>query len=1102
MTIRTYLHRRARALACAAAAGAAMLAPMGAARADDIDIYSGHSTSSAANVLFFIDNTSNWAANNQAWNAADVYSTCTVGANAATITECQTNIEAIFYYGVAASSAGGPKRPWESGFSGNKDNQKLYQGQVELRALRYVLNSLVCSGTGQALSVNVGLMLWNTAGTVRSNGDIGGYIRRNVQPLTGTATTAGSSCKTLVDDLTTIDASITTPTFKGPSSADYGSAMFEAFKYFGGWTNPTLAATATAGAPVGAQGYGPIRYSNATSLEDATAFTNASKSTYAGPSSAGGSCGKDYLVVIGNQYPNAEPNSGPARFQGLNYSPTQLPADVSRYADEWAQFMANTDVSAVDGMQSIYTYAMNVYFSQPDSSQTKLLQSMATNGGIGLSSGYLEVGGDLNALVEGFSKILISVSAVNSVFTATTLPVSTTTQGSYLNQLFIGMFRPDAAAAPRWVGNLKQYQLGLDANGDLLVESATGQAALLASTGYFSPLATSLWTTPDVFFANSPSGTPLSSSDAPDGQIVEKGGVAEILRNANLNNSSSRKVYTLPASPTQGVRLSDYPFSSANAAVAGFGFTTDQINWVRGENNIAPDQDGAEYLGSYQGATSVMSLASGSARPSLHGDILHSRPVALNYGNGRVVVFYGSNDGFLRAVDGRQDTSVGGGSELWSFIAPEHYGMLMRLHDDTPALWLPSTDSSGNTAAKVIATSQKKDYAMDGPIGVFAQYNSSGVVAQAMIFVAMRRGGSTVYAFDVSDPAAPRLQWKISPSTPGFASLGQTWSTPRGVVFPPSTGLLDPIVVMGGGYDPSEDTQSSSGVGHGVYVINGRTGALLKVLPTDWSVPGDVTVVDSDGNGQYDRGYVADVRGNLYRIEMTDGNGTFLQPSSWTIVKIAALGGKVFFAPDVIPTRSFVAVLAGTGDREKPLMTSTSDNFFLVKDVRLGQANRGSVLTISDLTRVARVDNTTRQMVDVNTSADNPQGCYLQLATNGEKVVNAPTSVSGATYFGTNRPTPNDGSSCTGSLGEARSYQFPLFCGVPTSTQLEGGGLPPSPVGGLVSITNPDGSTRLVSFIIGSGKSTTKSSLEAWQPHSPIPNKRKRTYWHFENQNR
>ena len=41
-------------------------------------------------------------------------------------------------------------------------------------------------------------------------------------------------------------------------------------------------------------------------------------------------------------------------------------------------------------------------------------------------------------------------------------------------------------------------------------------------------------------------------------------------------------------------------------------------------------------------------------RPSIHGDVVHSRPVAINYGTDaspQVVVFYGGNDGALRGRD-------------------------------------------------------------------------------------------------------------------------------------------------------------------------------------------------------------------------------------------------------------------------------------------------------------------------------------------------------------------------------------------------------------------------------------------------------------------
>ena len=44
------------------------------------------------------------------------------------------------------------------------------------------------------------------------------------------------------------------------------------------------------------------------------------------------------------------------------------------------------------------------------------------------------------------------------MFAAASLPVSANTQGTYLNQVFIGMFRPESSGFQRWVGNLKQYQ--------------------------------------------------------------------------------------------------------------------------------------------------------------------------------------------------------------------------------------------------------------------------------------------------------------------------------------------------------------------------------------------------------------------------------------------------------------------------------------------------------------------------------------------------------------------------------------------------------------------------------------------------------------------
>ena len=60
-------------------------------------------------------------------------------------------------------------------------------------------------------------------------------------------------------------------------------------------------------------------------------------------------------------------------------------------------------------------------------------------------------------IVDALNAIFNEIQAVNSVFAATTLPVSANVQGTHVNQVYVGVFRPDANKAPRWLGNLKMY---------------------------------------------------------------------------------------------------------------------------------------------------------------------------------------------------------------------------------------------------------------------------------------------------------------------------------------------------------------------------------------------------------------------------------------------------------------------------------------------------------------------------------------------------------------------------------------------------------------------------------------------------------------------
>jgi type IV pilus assembly protein PilY1 len=269
---------------------------------------------------------------------------------------------------------------------------------------------------------------------------------------------------------------------------------------------------------------------------------------------------------------------------------------------------------------------------------------------------------------------------------------------------------------------------------------------------------------------------------------------------------------------------------------------------------------------------------------------------------------------------------------------------------------------------------------------------------------------------------------------------------------------------------------------------------VLKTLGTVKSVAAPVAVIDTDYDGYADRAYVVDMGANVYRIdfESASGNGDL---ANWTIVKIAALADgastrKLFYEPDVVLTQRFAALMIGTGNRERPLLATTSDRFYTFFDYRTGKgAPAAGVVFDSSLPPVS---------ANFALNASVP-GCYYALTGGGEKVVTASVSTGGYTYFSTNQPSPPAPGSCSANLGIAKTYRMPLFCGTPDSIQLAGGGLPPSPVIGNVVIDIPaDGtqpaSTRTVPFIIG-GFNTVRSGIGVSRVPVDVDPTRRRVYW-------
>ncbi len=1011
--------------------------PVRQAAAEDIDLFvSGTASSVDPNILVIIDNSANWSAANQRW-------------------------------------PGGVK-----------------QGQSELRALRTVLNE-IRPGDSTSSRVNLGLMMF-TAG---QGSDIdGGYIRFHVRPMTQTnvdrfkeligdpAVSTCSGNNSLTGAPNCIYHNFNNP-FENTANADidYSAALFEAFKYFGGYTDVANAQADRPGAPpsgaVPPHTFGVTRRSGTipsdqTSNEyrkfDSAAYS-ADKASYVSPIGATNSCAKNYIILIGNGFPTSEPTAWDTELLfNVNQPSTQLampqftstsalqtstltgsfcgtgnnagqqktacegaipqatkdanPADTYtcvnprvnitpctgadnalfdvqaaktvitvtatgtfavpatakiRYADEWAKFLASTDVSSAAGQQSIATYTIDVFKDAQDADQTALLNSMARYGG----GKYFQATSE-EAIINALRQILIEIQSVNTVFASASLPINATNRSQNENQVFIGMFRPDGGGRPRWFGNLKRYQIALFSGLGKLADADGNEA--VGPTGFVGPCARSFWTsdTGDYWnFTQSGQSTSFAGlcstagfslfSDKPDGSQVEKGAVAEVLRRGNNPPYTDRNlpnvdpiVTPAPASVnrtmltcqnnnatttfddtlvTCNIGSALHPFSSTTiplpAALRALNIAERDliINFTRGED-ISADQANQN-----QNQCPAGTACTTDPRPDIHGDVAHSRALPVNYGGSTgVVLYYGANDGTFRAVQGSD------GKELWAFIAPEHHPRLKRLRDNEPRIkYPPSTDTS----------QQPKDYFFDGSAGVYQTFDSNNIADKVWVFPSMRRGGRMLYGFDVTTPivtdsTGPRMKWRIGcPNlandigcSTGFTDLGQTWSTPSVARIkgydPDNDATTDnPVIIVGGGYDSCEDndaaaTTCSSPKGNRVYVLDAGTGAIIRtfggggVSPPDGtidrSIAADVTLVDRALEGYAQHAYVVDTGGSLYRIDFVDPSTLATRAeAAWTLTKIAQTTGasrKFLFAPAALPSTGKVFLTVGSGDRERPLI--------------------------------------------------------------------------------------------------------------------------------------------------------------------------------------
>jgi len=514
-------------------------------------------------------------------------------------------------------------------------------------------------------------------------------------------------------------------------------------------------------------------------------------------------------------------------------------------------------------------------------------------------------------------------------------------------------------------------------------------------------------------------------------------------------------------------------------------------------------------------------------RPAIHGDVAHSRPLPVNYGGTTgVVLFYGANDGAFRAVRGSD------GKELWAFYASENHSKLKRLTDNAPSILYTG---QLNPPADAVA----KDYFFDGSAGIFQNADNSKI----WLFPTMRRGGRMVYGFDITTPTTPVLKWRAGCSNPdttdtascttGMTSMGQSWSIPSvALIKGYDTDVNNPLIIMGGGYDSCDDTDispnnatyttnCSARKGNAVFVINANTGAVVKTFATAGSVPSDVTLVDRDFDGFADHAYVSDTLGNFYRIDFVDPATptTTRAATDWKINRIGYTSGggrKFLFAPAVLPSGGKIYVTNTSGDRERPLLSNypyttpiANRAYMLIDDLSVTTNILTNVVTGTavdmDGATMFNATSTDAGCIQGSAESQGKRGWYFDLNNGtGEQGVTSSLIFGGLVFFSSNRAVSTVVGACANDLGEARGYAVNLLtasgavgtealCGGTRSGVFIGGGLPPSPVTGVVPV---DGVP--VTVMIGGIQRTggASSAIGSQRVKPSISQKRSRIYWY------
>lgn len=758
------------------------------------------------------------------------------------------------------------------------------------------------------------------------------------------------------------------------------------------------------------------------------------------------SCDKNYIILVTNGLPNGENmnqlNSlvGDYDNDGLDAAAygagTHFLDDVAKKLYE-ADKMPEKDYAGVVRMKTHTILAF-----QADDPLVK----QAANESHG--RGSYNVVSNANELAKALTKVMSNiVLEADSSFVAPVVPVSPENRTYSGSRVYLGFFKP--ISQKPWKGNLKKY--GINNSGEIV--DAIGAVATNSSDGSFKSTAVSYW------------------SASADGATVDKGGTGDELWSRNFT-TDPRKIYTYMGT-SKDLTNSTNAFTTTNANItdATLGSPTDGkdklINFVTGIDSYDYNGDGSItdkrdwFLGDIlHSKPLVINYATYTFTTANEADCTVNK----------TMIYVGANDGMLHAF---KDCD---GSEAWAFIPQDLLGNLKYMKEQTHTYFVDGSASlykyDANGDGNIDST------AGDKAIIIFGERRGGGLdtgpTKGYYYALDVSDPASPKYMWRLSNSESP------SGTNTDYSELGETWSEPKIVKMKLNVSGTDVdkiVAILGAGYDncnedarfggtqtftgscvtsptgdsgnvTSSGTTSASSLtnpkGRGIYVVEvaqlasaspfapsftnsgrkiwGYTYGASDTATTNtgmsFSIPSEVSAIDTDYNGYADRLYVGDMGGNIWRFDVGSTS-----TSSWTAKKIFSanpgsggstdVGRKLFYKPSAAIDYGYIVLAFGTGDREHPLNRAIVDRMYVVKD-------KGQTTTVlednttypdyklvdvtSDYLQACTTDCS--QVTSILSSLKTLYGWYIKLDENsGEKVLSPALLFNKIAYYTTYAPS-------------------------------------------------------------------------------------------------